>query len=66
MNFKGGGDLTFYEGLPTDLLAKFYYEIQKNIDCGMLSDAMHQEINLIKIEAKKRGITLLELKQYKK
>lgn len=56
--------MTLYEELPTDLLVGFHYEIQKNINRGVLSDAMYQEINLIKAEAKKRGISLLDLKQH--
>jgi hypothetical protein len=55
--------LSLYEKLPTDVLAKFYYEIQKNIDRGVLSNAMYHETNLIKMEAEKRGLSLLELKQ---
>lgn len=52
--------MSFYEKLPSDVLIQFYYEIQKNIDREILSDAMYHETSLIKTEANKRGIFLLE------
>ncbi|GGB62080.1 hypothetical protein [Fictibacillus barbaricus] len=43
---------------PLELLAGFYYEINKNIENGILSDAMYNEISLIEQAALKRGIPL--------
>ena len=48
----------FYEKLPTELLVNFYYEINKNIEAGLLSEAMYHELSLIKKAARKRGILL--------
>lgn len=55
--------MTLYEKLPTNKLTGFYYEIKKNIDSGILSTAMYHEMNLIKKEAEKRGIFLLDPEQ---
>lgn len=48
--------MSLYQELPTDVLVRFYYEIQKNIDRGILSNAMFYELILIKQEAKRRHI----------
>ncbi|MFD2616807.1 hypothetical protein [Terrilactibacillus laevilacticus] len=52
--------ITFYEKLPNDVLIQFYFEIKNNIDKGILSEAMYQELELIKDAALKRGLTILE------
>lgn len=50
--------ISFYDNLSTEMLAGFYYHIKKNIEKGILSNAMYHEINLIKQVATKKGITL--------
>lgn len=52
---------SLYDKLPIEMLAGFYYHISKNIENGILSNAMHHEINLIKQVAKKKGILLTYL-----
>ena len=55
-------DETFlYDRMPVKLLAGFYYHINKNINNGILSNAMYHEINLIKQVAVKKGISLTHL-----
>ncbi|MDP1420641.1 hypothetical protein Q8G35_20230 [Peribacillus simplex] len=49
---------SLYGKLPLELLAGFYYEINKNIEKGILSDAMYHEIRLIEQTALKMGISL--------
>jgi hypothetical protein len=48
----------FYEKLPFELLAGFYYHIKKNIEKGILSKAMYYEIGLIESVAIRKGISL--------
>ncbi len=52
---------TLYDRLPIEMLAGFYYHINKNIEKGILSSAMYHEINLIKQVAVKKGISLTDL-----
>ncbi|MDP1454819.1 hypothetical protein Q8G36_28390 [Peribacillus frigoritolerans] len=49
---------SLYDELPLELLAGFYYEINKNIEKGILSGAMYHEISLMEQTALKRGILL--------
>lgn len=49
---------SLYDELPLELLAGFYYEINKNIEKGNLSGAMYHEIRLMEQTALKRGISL--------
>ncbi|MDM5215135.1 hypothetical protein QUF94_27895 [Peribacillus sp. NJ4] len=49
---------SLYDKLPLGLLAGFYFEINKNIEKGILSDAMYHEIRLIEQTALRRGISL--------
>lgn len=49
---------SLYDELPLELLAGFYYEINKNIKNGILSGAMQHEIRLMEQTALKRGISL--------
>ncbi len=49
---------TIYDTLPAYLLVGFYYQIKKNIKRGLLSNAMYQEIDLIKQAANRKGISL--------
>ncbi|TVX76495.1 hypothetical protein FQP34_24725 [Peribacillus simplex] len=49
---------SLYDELPLELLAGFYYEINKNIEKGILSSAMYHEIRLMEQTALKRGISL--------
>ena len=50
--------ISFYDKLSTEMLAGFYYHINKNIEKGILSSAMYHEIDLIKHVARKKGISL--------
>lgn len=50
---------SIYDKLPLELLVRFYYEINKNIEKGILTDAMYHEIELIKQAVNRRGIYLL-------
>lgn len=43
------------------MVAGFFYQIHKNIDKGILSDAMHHEIKLLERTAKRRGVALEDL-----
>ncbi|MGN7398095.1 hypothetical protein [Peribacillus frigoritolerans] len=47
-----------YDKLPLELLTGFFYEVHKNIEKGILSNAMYHEIRLIEQSALKRGISL--------
>lgn len=49
---------SLYDKLPLELLAGFYYEINKNIEKGILSNAMYHEIRLMEQTALRRGISL--------
>ncbi|MGE7609818.1 hypothetical protein ACQKML_24925 [Peribacillus frigoritolerans] len=49
---------SLYDKLPLELLAGFYYEINKNIEKGILSGAMYHEIRLMEHTALRRGISL--------
>ena len=51
------GDDSMYDKIPIRMLAGFYYHINKNIEDGILSDAMYHEINLINQVASKKGIS---------
>lgn len=63
---------SLYDNLPLELFAGFYYEINKNIENGILSDAMYNKNRLIEQAALKRGIPLqflndsLHMRNYKK
>ncbi|SIS14260.1 hypothetical protein SAMN05878482_1205 [Peribacillus simplex] len=52
---------SLYDKLPLELLAGFYFEINKNIEKGILSDAMYHEIRLMEQTALRRGISLAYL-----
>jgi hypothetical protein len=52
---------SLYDKMETEMVAGFYYFINKNIDKGILSNAMQSEIKLIERTAKTRGIPLTEL-----
>ena len=54
-------DDSLYDKMETEIVAGFYYFINKNIDKGILSSAMQSEIKLIERTAKRRGIPLEEL-----
>ncbi|MBO0997486.1 hypothetical protein IOC57_06950 [Bacillus sp. SD075] len=49
---------SLYDKLPLELLAGFYFEISKNIEKGILSDAMYHEIRLMEQAALRKGISL--------
>ena len=49
--------VSLYDRMSVQMLAGFYYHINKNIENGILSNAMSHEINLIKrVAAKKRDL----------
>ncbi|MGM0867409.1 MAG: hypothetical protein ACQEWF_22335 [Bacillota bacterium] len=50
--------MDFYEKLPTDLLIRFYNEIYKNIEKGILTKTMYYELGIITSVANRRGIML--------
>ncbi len=50
--------LSAYEKASNVLLSGLYYEIQRNIKRGILSDNMNHELELIAIVAKRRGVYL--------
>ncbi|WP_186578768.1 hypothetical protein [Aquibacillus kalidii] len=52
--------MPFYEKLPSNLLIDFYNEIRNNIERGILTERMHDELELIKKVAKRRGILLFD------
>ncbi|EOP32202.1 hypothetical protein [Bacillus cereus] len=52
--------MSLYKQLSDTLLVGFFIEINKNIAKGILSTAMYQEIDLIKIEMKKRNISEID------
>ncbi|WP_372708570.1 hypothetical protein [Bacillus sp. CDB3] len=59
---KGGIVLSLYDQLPDNLLAGFFMEINKNIQTGVLSEAMYHEIALIQMAAQKRNLSEVDLK----
>jgi hypothetical protein len=52
---------SLYDGMETEMVAGFFYFINKNMESGILSNAMQSLINLIELTAKRRGISLEEL-----
>ena len=52
---------SIYDKLPLELLVRFYYEINRNIQKGILTDAMYHEIRLIEQTVLRRGISLENL-----
>ncbi|OQR53535.1 hypothetical protein CDB3_29355 [Bacillus sp. CDB3] len=54
--------MSLYDQLPDNLLAGFFMEINKNIQTGVLSEAMYHEIELIQIAAQKRNLSESDLK----
>ena len=55
--------LSSYKLLSNTLLISFFIEINKNIEKGILSDAMYYEIDLIKTEMKKRNLSEVDLQK---
>ncbi|MBJ7998181.1 hypothetical protein JDS75_27545 [Bacillus cereus] len=52
--------MSLYKQLSDALLVGFFIEINKNIEKGILSTAMYQEIDLIKTEMQKRNISEID------
>lgn len=50
--------MSLYERLPDNVLADFYFEIQKNLNRGISTERMNHELTLIKSEAEKRGLSI--------
>lgn len=59
-----GGEeaVSLYEQLTDDLLAGFFVEISNNIEEGILSEAMYNELILIRAAAEKRGLSIMDLR----
>ncbi|MCW9134122.1 hypothetical protein OF830_25345 [Bacillus paramycoides] len=55
--------MSIYKLLSNTLLISFFIEINKNIEKGILSDAMYYEIDLIKTEMKKRNLSEVDLQK---
>lgn len=63
----GGANLkSLYDKLPLDMLAQFFYHINKSIEKGIQSKSMNYEIELIKKSVKERGISITDLDKYLK
>jgi hypothetical protein len=52
---------SLYDEIEIEMVAGFFYFINKNMDKGILSNAMQSEIKLIERTAKRRGVSLEEL-----
>lgn len=52
---------TLYEKLPMEVLAQFFFYINKNIEDGILSEAMYHEVDLIVKALEKQGKKLEDL-----
>ncbi|WP_102346322.1 hypothetical protein [Bacillus sp. Marseille-P3661] len=50
--------MTLYEKLPVEFLIRFYHEILKNIEQGILTKTMYYELGIIIFVANQRGIAL--------
>ena len=50
--------MNLYEKLPVEFLIRFYKEVNKNIEKGILTKKMYYELGLIISVANRRGITL--------
>ncbi|MEH7455928.1 MULTISPECIES: hypothetical protein [unclassified Bacillus (in: firmicutes)] len=55
--------MSIYKQLPNALLIGFFMEINKNIEKGILSEAMYHEIDLIKTEMEKRNLSEVDLQK---
>ncbi|MED2766026.1 hypothetical protein P4283_29315 [Bacillus thuringiensis] len=55
--------MSLYEQISDDLLAGFYVEIKKNMQKGILSEAMYHEIALIMEVAERRKFSERDLKK---
>ncbi|MEB8715915.1 hypothetical protein P4259_24375 [Bacillus thuringiensis] len=53
--------MPLYEQISDELLAGFYVEIKRNIQKGILSEAMYHEIALIREVAEKRNLSEKDL-----
>ena len=52
---------SLYDEMETEMVAGFFYFIKKNMDKGILSNAMQSELKLIERAAKRRGVSIREL-----
>ncbi|MGG3469547.1 hypothetical protein ABES02_18950 [Neobacillus pocheonensis] len=50
--------MNFYEKLPVEFLIRFYNEIIKNMEKGILTKNMYYELGIIISVANRRGISL--------
>ncbi|MEH7155221.1 hypothetical protein [Neobacillus drentensis] len=54
----------FYDQLPVDMVAQFFYHINKKIEQEKLSKSLNYEIELIGKSVKKKGLSVTDLEQY--
>ncbi|XJZ27543.1 hypothetical protein ACF5W4_01365 [Bacillota bacterium Lsc_1132] len=52
---------TLYDKLPMEVLAQFFFYINKNIEEGILSEAMYHEVDLIVKALGKQGKKIEDL-----
>lgn len=53
-----------YDQLPLDMVAQFFYHINKKIEKGKLSKSLNYEIELICKSVKKKGLSMTDLEKY--
>ena len=51
--------MSLYDKLPADLLVAFYYEIIRNIEKGILTEMMYDELELIYTAAKEKNVDII-------
>jgi hypothetical protein len=56
----------FYDQLPLDMVAHFFYHINKKVEKGKLSKSLNYEIDLIYKAVKKKGLSMTDLEKYLK
>ena len=55
-----------YDQLPLDMVAQFFYHINKKVEKGKLSKSLNYEIDLIYKAVKKKGLSMTDLEKYLK
>lgn len=56
----------FYDKLSLDMLAQFFYHINKKIENGKLSKTLNYEIELIYKTVLKKGLKMTDLEKFLK
>jgi len=54
--------MSLYDKLPVGVLVAFYYEILKNIEKGILTKRMYEELELISNAAERKNVTIIHKK----